>query len=169
MYKFIPFFLFCVIVAAITFNDFSDRPSGEEVSIQLEKTYGNVKVSRILKIHDGDTFNVDIDNWPIIIGKNISIRINNIDTPETTASNSKIRKLSQYATLELEKMLKSASVIELRNLKRDKYFRINANVFVDNVDVGQKLIDMGLAKQYDGGRKSVWSSSDYDKFNKTVK
>lgn len=35
-----------------------------------------------MKINDGDTFHVNIEEWPDIIGKNIGIRINGIDAPD---------------------------------------------------------------------------------------
>lgn len=136
----------------------------EIVAQSAGHTYGDIQISRITHIYDGDTFNVDIDKWPTIVGKNIGIRINGIDTPEKTDHNPKIRRLSQSAKSEVESMLNSASTIELRNIHRDKYFRINADVFADDIDVGQKLIDKGLAKPYDGGKKSVWTNADCDKY-----
>lgn len=173
----------CLIAGAICFaiadySRYQEEPPpappvvevDDEVSIQSAgRSYGDVEISRITHIYDGDTFNVDIDKWPKIIGSNIGIRISGIDTPEKTDQNTKIRRLSQEAKAVLETMLKNAKTIELRNINRDKYFRINADIFADDVDVGQKLIDKGLAKPYDGGTKSVWTSSDSDNYFKGVK
>jgi endonuclease YncB( thermonuclease family) len=38
-------------------------------------------------------------------------------------------------------------------MKRRKYFRIVADVFVDGQDLGQELTQKGLAKPYEGGKK----------------
>jgi endonuclease YncB( thermonuclease family) len=46
------------------------------------KTYGNITVEKIVSVYDGDTFRVNIKDWPAIIGDNISITIYGIDTPE---------------------------------------------------------------------------------------
>ena len=42
---------------------------------QPERLYPDVKVSRLLRIIDGDTFRCDIDEHSAIAGKNISIRL----------------------------------------------------------------------------------------------
>jgi len=51
-------------------------------------------------------------------------------------------------------MLTIAKVVELRNLQRGKYFRIVADVYADGINVGDQLINEGLAVPYDGGRKT---------------
>lgn len=125
--------------------------------------YGSVKVSNIVSVHDGDTFSVNINKWPAIVGENISIRIRNIDTPEITSKNIKIRFLATAAKNELIKLLESGSV-KLINIKRDKYFRINADVTVGKKDIGFTLMSMGLAKEYDGETKTDWTESDYNNY-----
>lgn len=42
-------------------------------------------------------------------------------------------------------------------MKRGKYFRIVAEVRVDGQNLGQLLIEKGLAKPYDGGKKQKWT------------
>ena len=49
---------------------------------QSKQPYPDVKVSRLLRVIDGDTFRCDIDEHSAIAGKNISIRLRGIDTPE---------------------------------------------------------------------------------------
>lgn len=51
-------------------------------------------------------------------------------------------------------MLRSAKVIELRNAKRGKYFRIIADVFVDDKKLSDILIASDLAVLYDGDTKA---------------
>ena len=52
------------------------------LSVQAAPEYGTVIVSRVISVYDGDTFRVDIDSLPPIVGKNIPIRLNGVDTPE---------------------------------------------------------------------------------------
>jgi len=44
----------------------------------------------------------------------------------------------------------------LRNIDRGKYFRIVADVYIDGKSLAQMLLTKGLAKVYDGGKKSEW-------------
>ena len=41
-----------------------------------------VVINEVITVYDGDTFRVNIDEFPPIIGENIAIRILGIDTPE---------------------------------------------------------------------------------------
>ena len=49
-------------------------------------------------------------------------------------------------------------MIELRNIKRGKYFRIVADVYLDgNVSYAKEMLKLGLAVPYNGGHKNkVW-------------
>ena len=44
--------------------------------------YGVAIVSKVISVYDGDTFRVNIDSLPPIVGKNIAIRLEGVDTPE---------------------------------------------------------------------------------------
>ncbi len=41
-------------------------------------------------------------------------------------------------------------------MQRGKYFRILANVYVDEKKLGQELIKVGHARSYDGGKRGSW-------------
>ncbi|CUB03201.1 hypothetical protein [Marinomonas fungiae] len=42
----------------------------------------NATVARINSVYDADTFRVDINDWPDIVGKNIPVRVNGVDAAE---------------------------------------------------------------------------------------
>lgn len=46
------------------------------------KDYGSMFVDEVISVYDGDTFRVNIKGYPDVIGENIAIRVNGIDTPE---------------------------------------------------------------------------------------
>ncbi len=119
-----------------------------------DKIYGNVVVTEVTSIYDGDTFRANIDEFPEIIGHRIGIRIKGIDTPEIRGKCSLEKFRAIKAKLFAVKKLRAAKKIELRNMQRGKYFRIVADVFVDNVNLGSELIKNGHAIVYDGGTKS---------------
>ncbi len=64
------------------------------------------------------------------------------------------KELARKAKQHTVTLLRGAKVIELRNMKRGKYFRIVADVYADGKSVGQSLIGSGLAVSYDGGTKT---------------
>lgn len=120
--------------------------------------YGNliIKSKDILRVYDGDTFFVDIPGYPDIIGKNIGIRVLNIDTPEIRGDCPEEKELAYKARDYLVDALANAKHIELRNISRDKYFRIDGELYLDGVSIIELMVMNGLAKAYDGGTKESW-------------
>ena len=114
-----------------------------------------IKDFTVVKVRDGDTFVINIENVPDVFGKEIAVRIRGIDTPELNDSREEIRNIAIKAKEELEKLFNNGNKIILYNLGRDKYFRLLASVNVGGIDVAEYLIKKGLAKSYDGGAK-VW-------------
>ena len=114
-----------------------------------------IKDFTVVKVRDGDTFVINIENVPDVFGEEIAVRIRGIDTPELNDKREEIRNIDIKAKEELERLLTSGEKVILYNLGRDKYFRLLASVKVDNIDVAEYLVKEGLAKSYDGGAK-VW-------------
>jgi micrococcal nuclease len=125
-------------------------------SVQAAPEYGTVIVSRVISVYDGDTFRVDIDSLPPIVGKNIPIRLNGVDTPEIRGKCKYEKDLAIKARDFVRNKLANAKEIKLNNLQRGKYFRVVANVMVDGVNLEQELLDNELAYKYTGGKKSSW-------------
>ena len=112
------------------------------------KEYGNIIVSRVGTVIDGDSFKVDIDSWPEIAGKGITVRINGIDTPELRGKCEAEKQLARKAKQFAVEALRSAKVVELRNMKRGKYFRVVADVYLDGGSLSNSLINSGNAVIY---------------------
>ncbi len=125
-------------------------------NIQAAPQYGTVTVSKVTSVYDGDTFRVDIDSLPPIVGKNIPIRVNGVDTPEIRGKCQYEKDLALEARDFVRNKLANAKEIKLTNLQRGKYFRVVANVVVDGVSLEQELLDNKLAYEYDGGKKLSW-------------
>ena len=118
------------------------------------KNYGSVVVTEVTSIYDGDTFRVLLEGYPEIIGYRMGIRVNGIDTPEMRGKCQQEKALARKAKELTVTELRKAKTIELRNMKRGKYFRIVADVYVDNKNLGEMLIKQNLAVAYDGGHKA---------------
>ena len=119
-----------------------------------KKVYGSVYVSEVTSIYDGDTFRVNIKDYPTLLGYHMSIRVNGIDTPEMRTKCVKEKNLARKAKQFTVSFLRNAKVIELRNMKRGKYFRIVADVYADNQSLSSALIKHKLAVTYNGGTKT---------------
>ena len=114
------------------------------------------KIEKIISVYDGDTFRADIRGLPDIIGKNIAIRILGIDTPEIKGKCEEEKIVAIKARDFARKALFNAKIITLKNLKRDKYFRLLADVYFDDTDLADALLVNNLAVKYSGKKKSSW-------------
>ncbi len=127
-----------------------------QMQVQAAPQYGTVTVSKVISVYDGDTFRVNIASLPPIVGKNIPIRVNGVDTPEIRGKCQYEKNLALKARDFVRGKLANAKEIKLTNLQRGKYFRVVANVLVDGVSLEQELLDNELAYEYSGGKKSSW-------------
>jgi endonuclease YncB( thermonuclease family) len=125
-------------------------------NLQAAPQYGTVIVSKVINVYDGDTFRVNIDSLPPIVGKNIAIRVKGVDTPEIRGKCQYEKSLALKARDFVRVKLSNAKEIKLTNLQRGKYFRVVASVLVDGVSLGQELLDNKLAYEYSGGKKLSW-------------
>lgn len=121
--------------------------SSEEV---LEPTcYGDIENDtmsvKLSKCVDGDTIKV-IDNKK----KTYTVRFLAIDTPELSHSNKEVeeyaKKARDYTCDLLEKADKITLEFDKNSDKEDKYERLLAYVYADNIMVQKKLLEKGYAK-----------------------
>jgi micrococcal nuclease len=116
--------------------------------LQSETNYGNVSIDEVTSIYDGDTFRVNINN-------KMAIRLANVDTPEIRAKCPQEKLLARKAKQFTVNFLRISKSLELQNMKKDKYFRIVADLYNEqNKSLGNELIDNGFAVPYHGGKKS---------------
>tara|TARA_R110000850_G_scaffold148836_5_gene271204 strand:- start:15162 stop:15599 length:438 start_codon:yes stop_codon:yes gene_type:complete len=129
--------------------------SGSSYAVSIkDRNHGSLTVSEVTSIYDGDTFRANISGVHSLIGERIGIRVAGVDTPEMRGKCQKEKDLARKAKQVTVETLRSAKVIELRNTKRGKYFRIVADVYVDNKSLTDILISSGLGVAYDGGTKA---------------
>ena len=106
---------------------------------------------------DGDTFAASVNVAPDI-AISVRVRLINVDTPELKGECEFEIDLAQQAKQRLAAVLPLGAKIDLQNIKDDKYLgRIDANVILpDGRDLGDVLVQDGLARKYDGGRRRTW-------------
>lgn len=122
--------------------------------VRAEEYYGDFKNVEYIKNYDGDTISVNIKGVHPLLGKDIDIRVNGIDTPEMRGGCAESKALAKTAQMLVQQILTNARRIDLRNCYRPKYFRIGADVYADGVNIADILIDNNLAVPYDGGTKT---------------
>lgn len=129
-------------------------------SYSLAKPFGDFEGAVYVRNYDGDTVTFNLPGLHPIIGEKISIRVNGIDTPEIRGKCEKEKYDAKQAKEMVADIIKDAERVDLKNMERGKYFRIAADVFVDGENLGDMLIESGMAVSYDGGKKShKWCES----------
>lgn len=108
---------------------------------------------KYIKNYDGDTITFDIPGVHELLGKKIGVRVRDIDTAELKTKNPCEKQVARISQKLVENLLKNAKRIDLANIGRDKYFRIDADVLIDGRNLKDILIQQNLAYSYDGGTK----------------
>jgi len=118
--------------------------------------------ANVVEVYDGDTFKVQLPGMLDVFGKSLPVRIKGIDAPEirSTCTSQMEKDIEKYkAGLSRQYLidkLNKAQWVELRDLDRDKYFRLLANVYIDGENFTDVSIRDGHAIAYDGGTKVSW-------------
>lgn len=111
-----------------------------------------------VRVIDGDTPAVMAEVWP---GDYISISVRDYgtDTPETRTKNLYEKELGKKAAGVTRALIEGKQVL-LYNIEIDKFGgRVLADVkTMDGVDIGQNLINQGLARPYFGEKKEPWTA-----------
>ena len=124
-------------------------------SLSLSAYFHDVELH---SVSSGDTIVVSIPDLPEIFSKRIPVVLNGIDVPEKRGRCYGEDQLAVKARDRLEGLLFKGKVISIANARRDIYFRLVANVRVDNADVSEVLLREGLAKISNGQSKPDWCS-----------
>jgi len=113
--------------------------------------------ARVGYIVDGDTF-AGVVQLQDEIEISVRVRLRNVDTPELHGQCVDEIIMANLARDRLAQLLPVGSVIELQNIKDDKYLgRIDANVILpDGRDVGDVLVAEKFGRPYSGGRRNPW-------------
>ncbi|CAA7619246.1 thermonuclease family protein [Magnetospirillum sp. UT-4] len=115
----------------------------------------NGEVGEIARIIDGDTFVVRHAGAP----NGEPMRAMHMDTPEKgdRARCQAERTLARRASDLARRLLPPGSRVRLQPAGRDRYGRLLAAItLADGRDLARVMIASGLARPYEGGRKSDW-------------
>ena len=107
----------------------------------------------VVDCYDGDTCTVNLPGLPPVFGHHLPVRLAGIDTPEIKGKCPQERELAIRARELVRRMIREAARVDLADPRRDKYFRLGAQVIADGRDVSGRLLEEGLAVIYAGGHK----------------
>lgn len=114
-----------------------------------------VKKGKVIKVYDGDTITIASKLPYKSSGMyRFSIRLRGIDSPEINSKNEIEKELALNSKKYLSDMI-LGEIVDLKNISTEKYGRILADVYIDNVSVNKWMLDNKLAVPYDGGKKST--------------
>jgi micrococcal nuclease len=113
----------------------------------------NIKFGKVIKVYDGDTITIACkmphDNSPIY---RFSVRIAGIDCPEMKTNNKTEKECAIIAKTTVSELVLH-EIVQLQNVKLEKYGRILADVFTNGISLGDMLCECNMAVKYDGGTK----------------
>jgi micrococcal nuclease len=108
---------------------------------------------KVIKVYDGDTITIasklPYDNSPIY---RFSVRLLGIDSPEMKSKN-KEKQLAIVARDALANLIMNKT-IHIKNISTEKYGRVLANVYLEDLHINQWMLDNKHAIPYDGGTKN---------------
>jgi len=112
-----------------------------------------INSGQVIKVYDGDTITIasklPFNDSPLY---RLSVRLNGIDTPEIKSKIEDEKSCSKEVRDELSKLILNKEV-QLKNIKSEKYGRILADVYLNDLHINEWLIENRMAVRYDGGTK----------------
>jgi len=112
-----------------------------------------IKSGRVIKVYDGDSITIaaklPFDDSTLY---RFSVRLNGIDTPEIKGKNADEKEAAKLARDALSNLILNKNII-LKNVDNEKYGRVLADVYLDELHINEWLIKERYAIRYDGGAK----------------
>ena len=152
LYKVLLAIFVCSCMSSITIaelpEDFSNISYENTIPFVPPVTYG-----KVIKVYDGDTITIAAKlPYPKSPVYRIAVRLNGIDTPEIKGQTQKEKDLAKHIRDTLQTKLMN-KIVQLKNTSSEKYGRLLADVYLDDVCINTWMIEQGFAVAYSGGTK----------------
>jgi micrococcal nuclease len=109
----------------------------------------------VLSVYDGDTITAMLD-MGLDVQKKAKCRFLGIDTPELRTKSASEKKLGYAARDRLRDLILGKAITLQSVAKPDKYGRLLVRVWSDGEFINDLMIEEGLARVYDGGKRQPW-------------
>jgi micrococcal nuclease len=126
---------------------------------ETEAFIPEIRFAKVVKVYDGDTITVasklPFNESPIY---RFSVRLRSIDSPEIKGESEKECQMAIQSRDVLHNMI-FGKIIELRNNGKEKYGRLLADIYYNDIHINKWMVDKGYAVKYDGGKKAAFSKA----------
>ena len=137
------------------FSYLSRTKQSDSISYLTDASWENTQTfippitsGKVIKVYDGDTITIASklphDNSPVY---RFSVRLLGIDTPEIKGSSAHEKDLAKKARDALSAQI-LGKIVYLENIGIEKYGRILATVFYEDLNVNQWMLDQKYAVPY---------------------
>lgn len=124
-----------------------------------------IHIGKVIKVYDGDTITIaskypGAEDSPMY---RFSVRLNGIDSAEIKGKTFVEKERAILARDALSKMILNKIVI-LKNLSTEKYGRLLADVYLEDLHLNAWMLEHNYAVPYDGGTKhrpAEWGASTH--------
>jgi micrococcal nuclease len=134
---------------------------GVDKKVKIFSYEGRKCEGKVVSVYDGDTVKIVFpltDKEPERLYK-WNCRLINIDTPEIRTRNLKEKAYGKKVRDYLRKKILN-KIVTVSCKDFDKYGRLLVEIFYEDENINNWLIDNGYAKVYDGGTKHKWFAED---------
>lgn len=129
-----------------------------------------VSNGNVISVYDGDTITIvahcDNDTHKQLF--KFRVRLANIDCPELRTTNEEEKEIAIIAREKLKEKLNfsesNQTIVYLKNVKLDKYGRLLAEVWYNNICINEWLLAERLAVSYDGKNKERCLPKSWKKY-----
>jgi len=112
-----------------------------------------ISVGKVIKVYDGDTFTIvsklPYQDSPIY---RFSVRLNGIDSPEIKGKTDNEKELARKSRDALSGLI-MGKIVTLKKTSLEKYGRVLADVYIDDLCINEWMIENNYAIKYNGGTK----------------
>jgi endonuclease YncB( thermonuclease family) len=114
---------------------------------------GEEKHGKIVSVYDGDTVKIVFPIYKTLYKWNC--RLSRVDTPELRTRNKLEKKFGYEVRDKLRERILN-KVVKVKCGEFDKYGRLLTEIYFEDENINQWLIDSNYAFEYDGGTKKSW-------------
>jgi micrococcal nuclease len=137
-------------------NNILDLPNYNDVDFKSTmKFVPPVYFGKVIKVYDGDTITIasklPYNDSPMY---RFAIRLSGIDSPEIKGKTNSEKDLAKLSRDKLNELI-FGKIVVLKNTNIEKYGRILADVYFEDIHINKWMLDNKLAVPYDGGMKHI--------------
>jgi endonuclease YncB( thermonuclease family) len=136
-----------------------EKPTPPVVVVDYKDTVSfvpNIQSGHVIKVYDGDTITIasklPYADSPLY---RFSVRLRGIDCPEIHGKTEDEKARALCARKEMERLVLQKQVV-LKNIGTEKYGRLLADVYINDLHVNAHMLQKGLALPYTGKTKPSW-------------